>query len=149
MIYGAFVDTTLSYFLLEGVKTLFKELDNQTSNVLKYLVSLFVMIPLRTLVHIVSIALIAGARTFGQIKETVYAAMRPVVAVVVFVVPLAMAFAHKFVSEHLWPSFFGMVTFCVNTFVNASLKKMRLRALRQKHFRGRRRRGSVGEAEVA
>lgn len=134
MVYGAFIDATLTHYLLKGLKWLFKNLTHDTYGVVQLWASMILVVPLRALIHMVSIALIAGARTLDEMRATVSAAFLPMLSVVAFAVPLALAFAHKFIPERWWAGFFGSVTFCIDTFVNAGIKKRRLAALRQMHF---------------
>jgi hypothetical protein len=77
-------------------------------------------------------AVIAGARTFHQVRATVKAGFMPVMKVSWIVSPLALAFAQKFLPEHTWVPFFNIVGFIVGTYVNAHTKKKRLEALRRK-----------------
>jgi hypothetical protein len=85
-------------------------------------------------VHILSLALIAGARNFNQLKATVKAGFRPAMAVVLFSAPVAVIFAQNVLPEILWPHFFSLASMLVHTFTNARIKKVRLAALRRKHY---------------
>jgi hypothetical protein len=76
-------------------------------------------------------ALIAGARTFHQVRATVRAGFFPVMKVSWITSPIALAFAQKFLPEHLWVPFFNLVAFVIGTYVNTVTKKKRLEALRR------------------
>lgn len=77
-------------------------------------------------------AVIAGARTFHQIRATIRAGFMPVMKVSWITSPIALAFAQKFLPEHTWVPFFNIVAFIIGTYVNAHTKKKRLAALRKK-----------------
>lgn len=79
-------------------------------------------------------ALIAGARTFHQVKATVKAGFMPVMKVSWVVSPISLAFAQKFLPEHTWVPFFNIIGFIIGTYVNSHTKKKRLAALRKKHY---------------
>lgn len=77
-------------------------------------------------------AVIAGARTFHQVKATVRAGFLPVMKVSWITSPLALAFAQKFLPEQTWVPFFNIIAFVIGTYINAHTKKKRLAALRKK-----------------
>ena len=77
-------------------------------------------------------ALIAGARTFHQVRATVRAGLLPVMKVSWVCSPLALAFAQKFLPEHTWVPFFNVVAFVIGTYINSQTKKKRIAALRRK-----------------
>lgn len=77
-------------------------------------------------------AVIAGARTFHQIRATVRAGFMPVMKVSWITSPLCLAFAQKFLPEQTWVPFFNIVSFIIGTYINAHTKKKRLAALRRK-----------------
>jgi len=79
-------------------------------------------------------ALIAGARTFHQLRATVKAGFLPTMCVIWLVAPFAVAIAQNIVPRNLRPRFLGLVSFLVDTYANAMIKKKRLAALRRKHF---------------
>lgn len=79
-------------------------------------------------------ALIAGARTFHQVKATVKAGFWPVMKVSWVVSPISLAFAQQFLPETTWVPFFNIVGFIIGTYINAHTKKKRLAALRRKHY---------------
>lgn len=77
-------------------------------------------------------ALIAGARTFHQVRATVRAGFLPVMQVSWITSPIALAFAQQFLPDALWAPFFNIVGFVIGTYINAHVKKQRLAALRRK-----------------
>ncbi len=79
-------------------------------------------------------ALIAGARTFHQVKATVKVGFWKVMRVSWITSPICLAFAQKFLPENTWVPFFNLVSFIIGTYINTITKKKRLAALRKKHF---------------
>lgn len=77
-------------------------------------------------------AVIAGARTWHQIRATVRAGFMPVMKVSWITSPIALAFAQKFLPEQAWVPFFNFVAFVIGTYINTHTKKKRLAALRKK-----------------
>lgn len=77
-------------------------------------------------------AIIAGARTFHQVRATVKAGFFRVMKVSWVVSPLSLAFAQKFLPEQTWVPFFNIIGFIIGTYINAHTKKKRLEALRRK-----------------
>lgn len=76
-------------------------------------------------------AIIAGARTFHQVRATVRAGFMPVMKVSWITSPLALAFAQRFLPEQAWVPFFNIIAFIIGTYVNSHTKKKRLEALRK------------------
>lgn len=79
-------------------------------------------------------AIIAGAKTFHQVRATVRAGFMPVMKVSWITSPIALAFAQKFLPEQTWVPFFNVVGFVIGTYINSHTKKKRLAALRRKHY---------------
>ena len=77
-------------------------------------------------------AVIAGARTWHQIRATVRAGFMPVMKVSWVTSPLALAFAQKFLPEQTWVPFFNILAFVIGTYINTHTKKKRLAALRKR-----------------
>lgn len=82
-------------------------------------------------------AIIAGARTFHQIRATVRAGFMPVMKVSWITSPIALAFAQAFLPQETWVPFFNFISFVIGTYINAHTKKKRLQALRRKYQEGR------------
>lgn len=84
------------------------------------------------MVFIISMAIIAGARTFHQIRATVRAVYPLMTKISWILYPLFLALAQKFLPEQIWVPFFNVTGFIIGTYANASLKKRRIAALRRK-----------------
>lgn len=79
-------------------------------------------------------ALIAGARTYHQVRATVKVGFWRVMRISWVTSPICLAFAQKFLPDQLWVPFFNLVSFIIGTYINTVTKKKRLAALRRKHF---------------
>jgi hypothetical protein len=88
--------------------------------------------PIQNTIYLASMAVIAGARTWHQIRATVRAGFMPVMKVTWISSPIALAFAQKFLPEQTWVPFFNIVAFVIGTYINTHTKKKRLAALRKK-----------------
>jgi Mpv17 / PMP22 family len=75
-------------------------------------------------------AVIAGARTFHQVRATVRAGFLRAMQVTWISSPLALVFAQQFLPESMWVSWFNAVAFAAGVYVNTHTKKKRLAALR-------------------
>lgn len=94
------------------------------------------MAPIQNVVYLTSMAVIAGARNFHQIRATVRAGFMPVMKVSWITSPIALAFAQAFVPHEMWVPFFNFIGFVIGTYINAYTKKKRLQALRRKYSEG-------------
>ncbi|KIN04312.1 hypothetical protein OIDMADRAFT_159724 [Oidiodendron maius Zn] len=131
--YGAFVSAPLGHVLISILQKLFAGRTSLRAKILQILVSNLVIAPIQNSVYLVSMAIIAGARTFHQVHATWKAGFMPVMKVSWVVSPLALAFAQKFLPEHTWVPFFNIVAFATGTYLNSVTKKKRLAALRKRY----------------
>ena len=165
-VYGAFISAPLGHFLISILQRMFSGRTSLTAKIMQILVSNLVVClhylqylrlgmragltlgnsqvaPIQNTVYLASMAVIAGARTFHQIRATIRAGFMPVMKVSWIVSPLSLAFAQKFLPEQTWVPFFNIVAFVIGTWINSQTKKKRLQALRRKvgrsywNFRGR------------
>ena len=153
--YGAFISAPLGHFLISILQRMFSGRTSLTAKIMQILVSNlivrlhhpqtkrlgcraglttsnFQVAPIQNTVYLASMAVIAGARTFHQIRATIRAGFMPVMKVSWVVSPLALAFAQKFLPEQTWVPFFNIVAFVIGTWINSQTKKKRLQALRRK-----------------
>ncbi len=157
-VYGAFISAPLGHVLISILQKLFAGRTSLRAKILQILVSnlivriwppnsghsvtatsesfantgLFQISPIQNTVYLASMAIIAGARTFHQVRATVRAGFMPVMKVSWITSPLALAFAQKFLPEQTWVPFFNIIAFIIGTYINAHTKKKRLDALRRK-----------------
>jgi hypothetical protein len=133
-IYGALVSAPLGHVLISMLQKLFQGRTSVKAKILQILVSNLIISPIQNGVYLTSMALIAGARTFHQVRATVKAGFMPVMKVSWIVSPISLAFAQQFLPETTWVPFFNIIGFIIGTYINAHTKKKRLAALRRKHY---------------
>lgn len=133
-IYGAFISAPLGHLLISMLQKVFRGRKSLKAKILQILVSNLIISPIQNTVYLVSMAVIAGARTFHQVRATVKAGFMPVMKVSWIVSPISLAFAQKFLPEHTWVPFFNIIGFIIGTYINSHTKKKRLAALRRKHY---------------
>ncbi|OAX82165.1 hypothetical protein ACJ72_03486 [Emergomyces africanus] len=119
-LYGSFIGAPLGHILISILQRVFAGRTSMKAKILQILVSNLVVSPIQNTVYLASMAIIAGARTFHQVKATVKAGFLPVMK--------------KFLPQHTWVPFFNLVGFTIGTYINARTKKKRLEALRRKHY---------------
>lgn len=132
--YGALVSAPLGHFLIWLLQKTFKGRTSLKAKILQILVSNLIIAPIQNSVYLVAMALIAGARTFHQVRATVRVGFWKVMRVSWVTSPICLAFAQKFLPENTWVPFFNLVSFVIGTYINTVTKKKRLAALRKKHF---------------
>jgi len=136
--YGAFISAPLGHFLIKILQRLFSGRTSLKAKILQILFSNLVISPIQNTVYLASMAVIAGARTFHQVRATVRAGFMPVMKVSWITSPIALAFAQKFLPEQTWVPFFNIISFVIGTYINTHTKKKRLAALRRKYDEDRR-----------
>ncbi|KAK8007817.1 hypothetical protein PG989_001807 [Apiospora arundinis] len=145
--YGALVSAPLGHFLIWLLQKAFKGRTSLKSKIMQIIVSNLVIAPIQNSIYLVAMALIAGARTYHQVRATVRVGFMKVMKVTWVTSPLCLAFAQQFLPESTWVPFFNVVAFIIGTYINTITKKKRLAALRKKHFgddRGDDRRSGLG-----
>jgi Mpv17 / PMP22 family len=146
--YGALISAPLGHVLISILQKVFANRTSLKAKVLQILVSNLIVsqpcclnatfvdtyqvAPIQNTVYLASMAIIAGARTWHQIRATVRAGFMPVMKVSWITSPLALAFAQKFLPEQTWVPFFNIIAFVIGTYINTHTKKKRLAALRKK-----------------
>ncbi|KAJ5760601.1 hypothetical protein N7520_007757 [Penicillium odoratum] len=132
-LYGMFIAAPLGHVLIGILQKIFAGRTSLKAKILQILVSNLIISPIQNSVYLSSMAVIAGARTFHQVRATVRAGFLPVMKVSWVTSPLALAFAQKFLPEHTWVPFFNIIGFFIGTYVNTHTKKKRLEALRKRY----------------
>ncbi|GFF99575.1 PXMP2/4 family protein 3 [Aspergillus udagawae] len=143
-LYGMFISAPLGHLLVGILQKIFAGRTSLKAKILQILASNLIVSPIQNAVYLTSMAIIAGARTFHQVRATVKAGFMPVMKVSWITSPLALAFAQKFLPEHTWVPFFNIIGFFIGTYVNTHTKKKRLEALRKRYDQ---RRGPGSEYE--
>lgn len=146
--YGALISAPLGHLLISILQRVFANRTSLKAKILQILVSNLVVsqpyfpkptfidtgqvAPIQNTVYLASMAVIAGARTWHQVRATVRAGFMPVMKVSWITSPIALAFAQKFLPEQTWVPFFNIIAFVIGTYINTHTKKKRLAALRKK-----------------
>lgn len=130
--YGAFISAPLGHVLISILQKVFAGRTSLRAKILQILCSNLLVAPIQNSVYLISMAIIAGAKTIHQVHATWKAGFMPVMKVSWVTSPLALAFAQKFLPEHTWVPFFNVVAFVIGTYVNSVTKKKRLAALRKR-----------------
>ncbi|KAF2676459.1 hypothetical protein K458DRAFT_321933 [Lentithecium fluviatile CBS 122367] len=133
-IYGAFISAPLGHVLISILQKMFRGRKSLKAKIMQILISNLIVSPIQNSIYLISMAIIAGARTFHQVRATVKAGFWPVMKVSWIVSPISLAFAQQFLPETTWVPFFNIVGFIIGTYINAHTKKKRLAALRRKHY---------------
>jgi hypothetical protein len=133
-LYGAFVSAPLGHVLINILQWFFQGRTSVRAKVMQILASNLIISPIQNSVYLVSMAIIAGARTFHQVRATVRAGFWPVMRVSWITSPICLAFAQQFLPQETWVPFFNIVSFVIGTYINQHTKKKRLAALRRKHY---------------
>ncbi|KAI4758388.1 hypothetical protein E4T52_06980 [Aureobasidium sp. EXF-3400] len=133
-LYGAFVSAPLGHILINILQKAFAGRTSLKAKILQILASNLIVAPIQNTIYLSAMAIIAGARTFHQVRATVRAGLLPVMKVSWCTSPLALAFAQKFLPQETWVPFFNIIAFVIGTYINAHTKKKRLAALRKKHY---------------
>ncbi|EGY14513.1 uncharacterized protein VDAG_05677 [Verticillium dahliae VdLs.17] len=142
--YGALVSAPLGHFLIWLLQKTFAGRTSLRAKILQIIVSNLIIAPIQNSVYLTAMALIAGARTFHQVRATVKVGFWKVMKVSWVTSPVCLAFAQKFLPDQLWVPFFNLVAFVIGTYINTVTKKKRLAALRKKHFGDGRNQGGLG-----
>jgi len=144
--YGALVSAPLGHFLIWLLQLTFRGRTSLKAKIMQIVVSNLIIAPIQNSVYLVAMALIAGARTYHQVRATVKVGFWKVMRVSWITSPICLAFAQQFLPDQLWMPFFNIVSFVIGTYINTVTKKKRLAALRKKHF-GDNRSGSMGRPD--
>jgi len=131
-IYGSFVSAPLGHLLITLLQKAFKGRTSTKAKIFQILVSNLIVSPIQNTVYLACMAVIAGARTFHQVRATVKAGFMPVMKVSWCTSPLALLFAQKFLPQHAWVPFFNLISFVIGTYINTMTKKKRIAAIMKK-----------------
>ncbi|KAL9091966.1 MAG: hypothetical protein Q9159_001111 [Coniocarpon cinnabarinum] len=143
-VYGGFIAAPVGHLFVRFMHFLFAHRTSLRSKILQILFSNLIVSPIQNSLQLVAIAIVAGARTFHQIRATVRAGFLPVMRVSWIASPLCLAFAQQFLPEEYWVPFFNVVAFAVGVYVNYVTKKKRLAALRRRREQEREYGGAGG-----
>ncbi|PTB81689.1 hypothetical protein M440DRAFT_16022 [Trichoderma longibrachiatum ATCC 18648] len=106
--YGALVSAPLGHFLIWLLQKLFKGRVSLRAKIIQIVVSNLVIAPIQNSIYLVAMALIAGARTFHQVRATVKVGFWRVMRISWLTSPICLAFAQQFLPDELWVPFFNL-----------------------------------------
>ncbi|KAG5930588.1 hypothetical protein E4U42_006676 [Claviceps africana] len=144
--YGALVSAPLGHFLIWILQKVFRGRTSLRAKILQIVISNLIIAPIQNSIYLIAMAIIAGAKTYHQVRATVKVGFWKVMRVSWVTSPICLAFAQKFVPDQLWVPFFNVVSFIIGTYMNTVTKRRRLAALRKKHF-GDGRSGGMGRSD--
>ncbi|RDA86259.1 hypothetical protein CP532_5084 [Ophiocordyceps camponoti-leonardi (nom. inval.)] len=145
--YGAIVSAPLGHLLIWLLQNFFRGRTSLRAKIMQILVSNLIIAPIQNSIYLVAMALIAGARTYHQVRATVKVGFWRVMRISWITSPICLAFAQKFLPDELWVPFFNLVSFVIGTYINTVTKKKRLTALRRKHFGDGRSNSGMGRSD--
>ncbi|OTA62401.1 hypothetical protein K449DRAFT_382391 [Hypoxylon sp. EC38] len=79
-------------------------------------------------------AIAAGARTYHQVRATVRVGFMPMTKIIYILAPVNLLCGYRFLPESAQVPASNAMSFLVGTYINTRIKKIRLAALRKKHF---------------
>ena len=134
-VYGSLISAPLGHLLVTALQKGFANHTSTKAKILQILVSNLIVSPIQNTVYLACMAVIAGARTFHQIRATVKAGLFPVMKMSWCTSPIALIIAQKFLPPHAWVPFFNLVAFVIGTYINTTTKKKRITAIKKKKVR--------------
>ena len=123
--YGGCISAPLGHVMVSMLQRAFEGKTSAKDKILQILCSNLFISPIQNIIYLASMAVIAGAKSWDQVKATIKAGFLPVMRVSLITSPLTMAFAQKYLPPHAWVPFFNLVGFLVGTYVNTMTKKRR------------------------
>jgi len=133
-VYGSLISAPIGHVLVTMLQKGFAGRTSTKAKIFQILVSNLIVSPIQNIVYLACMAVIAGARTFHQIRATVKAGFMPVMKVSWCTSPIALIIAQKFLPPQAWVPFFNLVAFVIGTYINASTKKKRITAIKKKKY---------------
>ncbi|KAL0579375.1 hypothetical protein V5O48_002651 [Marasmius crinis-equi] len=129
-LYGFLVSAPLGHFLVGLLQKVFAGKTGTKAKVGQILASNLFVAPIQASAYLASMAIISGATSLEEIKQTIKRGFFSVVRVTWVVSPLSMTFAQNYLPPHLWVPFFNAVQFIIGTYFNTRVKKLKRRELR-------------------
>jgi len=123
--YGAVISAPLGHVLTLVLQKVFEGKTTVKDKILQILFSNLLIAPIQNGVYLASMAVIAGAKNFEQIKATVKVGFLPVMKISWMVSPVTLLFAQKYLPPQAWVPFFNLVGFVLGTYINTQTKRRR------------------------
>lgn len=127
-LYGFFISAPLSHYLILALQKAFRGKQGVLYKILQILASNLIISPIMSSVFVSYMAIVAGARSFGQIKKTWSQTILPVLKSSWCVSPITLALAQAFIPELAWVPFFSAIAFVLGTYNNIQVKRKQQQA---------------------
>ena len=131
-LYGSLVSAPMGHVLVTLLQRAFAGRTSTRDKIMQIIASNLLISPTQNVVYLSSMAMIAGARSFDQVKATVKAGFLPIMRVSLLTSPLTLAIAQRYLAPHTWVPFFNLVGFVVSVYINTMTKRRRQAIARQK-----------------
>ncbi|ORZ00260.1 hypothetical protein BCR43DRAFT_484913 [Syncephalastrum racemosum] len=128
--YGLLVSGPLNHLLYEIMNKIFAGKTGKQAKIGQLLFSNLVISPTMNTVYISAMTILAGARSFDQVKNAVKNGLLSMQRVSWVISPLAMIFAQNFLPQFTWVPFFNILAFFFGTYMNTMIKRKRMQAER-------------------
>jgi len=110
-IYGSMVSAPMGHILVSLLQRAFAGKTTTRDKILQIIASNLIISPIQNVVYLSCMAVIAGAKSFDQVKATVKAGFLPIMRVSLVTSPLTLTFAQRYLPPHAWVPFFNIVGF--------------------------------------
>lgn len=136
-LYGFFISAPMNHYMGLWMQKWFAGRTSLKSKIGHLCAQMFLVAPIQTLVFLVSMAFIGGARGGKEILSRVRMGYVKMLTLTWLIQPSASFVATRFVPAPLWSLFFNLVGFSVGTYFNVKIKKqaMMVQAAKKKHRR--------------
>ncbi|KAF8273912.1 hypothetical protein EI94DRAFT_1676084 [Lactarius quietus] len=131
-LYGLLVSAPLGHILVSELQKAFAGRTGRGAKIGQVVASNLIVAPIQAVSYLASLAVIGGAKSWGEVKKTVRGGFFPVIRVMWISSPLSLVFAQKFLSPELWVPFFNLVSFVLGTYFNTKMKRLRKSAAEKK-----------------
>lgn len=130
-LFGFFISAPINHYLVLNLQKAFRGKTGALWKLAQILAANLFVTPINGSVFVISMAVIAGARTLKQIIASYKAAILPVLRASWISSPITLGLAQAFLPEYAWVPFFSLVAFFVGTYNNYAVKKKRQLAAKQ------------------
>lgn len=100
-VYGALVSAPLGHFLIWLLQKFFRGRTSFRAKVMQIVISNLIIAPIQNSIYLFAMALIAGARTYYQVRATVKVGFWRVMRISWVTSPICLAFAQKFLPDEI------------------------------------------------
>ncbi|KAI8376078.1 uncharacterized protein BYT42DRAFT_516820 [Radiomyces spectabilis] len=126
--YGLIISGPLNHLWYEIMAKVFAGKTGPKVKVGQLLFSNLIISPFMNTVYITAMTILAGGRSFAQVRSAVRNGLLSMQKVSWVVSPLSLIFAQNYLPQHTWVPFFNVVIFFLGTYMNTLIKRKRLQA---------------------